>query len=418
MAVTAAQVARERARLGLPPDSASDAIWANRPNATLSQVSGRLREKRATMNVDFVQTDPASPGAASAAPAEPVTAAAPIIRHPAPAAVPLVIDPRTGNVTHMTEAELNATLAQLEADPNAVIHDATTRGGSGRPSQAASAAAEAAANRRSFAEQAALLYPWLSPTLISVFTDAYVDTGDTGLALAEVRNGKGRAEYDQVFVGNRREDGTLRFTETQYLAQMQSYANAAADFGLNPSALQHLFPTLLQNEKSPNEYRAQLAELNDRLVNAPDEIKQAARERFGLPGQSDAELLAVAHDPTIGNEILNRSLSIAEVVGTGRRFGFDRSQDRASRLVDAGVGEAQAVQLFSQAAQRLPSLSGISQRAGEGEFTIGQFEDFAALQDAQTTRLVQRVLRREASLFSPSATVRARGEGLIGLGRR
>ncbi len=74
---------------------------------------------------------------------------------------------------------------------------------------------------------------WMQGTaLADEWMSVWLETGDGVLALEAIRR---HNSYDEVFEGNRREDGSLRYDEGTYLGIVESFEDAfAACFATGP----------------------------------------------------------------------------------------------------------------------------------------------------------------------------------------
>lgn len=375
MAVTAAQVAAYRESIGLPPDPESDAIWASRPWATMSDVSPRLDQKAAT----------------------------------------------TYSYTSGTNYGIEGDFTGTSSDPNFNIG---TRGGGDFTYGGDTSGVRQENFDQNLEDEVAARFGGASlfdtqalpDELRRAFLEAYLETGDQTLALIEMRR---NPAYDVYFPGNKRDDGTLRFTEAEYQAVTEAFDDALFDNGANPAMFQSKYGDLIASGKSPNEFRQQIEALSERFVNAPPEQLEAFGREFGITNPTATQAFAVALDPTIGQEVLERRLNIAELTGTAAQFGFSRSRSRVSQFVSQGVTAQQARQFYSSAATAVPTLSGIAGRANTGPFGVTDLEGAALLSDPVQRQRLERLQRREQSLFSRSATtVQSQGGALSGLRRR
>lgn len=265
-----------------------------------------------------------------------------------------------------------------------------------------------------FRHQAKMLFAGLGlpDELYNTLIDAYVEAnGDIDLAWAEVRFGKNKSLYDQFFPGNRRPDGSLRYSEQEYRTIEGGYANTLINYGINPDPLRHRFGEMIAGEKSVQEFAGQVGAIYAGLVNGAEETRAKFQQWYGVDFQGptgnprmDAGMLVMALDPDLGTDLLNQRISLAQIGGTAQRFGFDRSLERVTELSGYGVGAEAAANIYGQAADVLPGLNAMARRwdAYDPDFGIGEFEDFA-LMDAGQQRRVRRLRSQEQAIFQPGA---------------
>ena len=261
------------------------------------------------------------------------------------------------------------------------------------------------ASRANLLSEFQIQYPWMPRDLANVWVDAFIEEGDPNLAWQEVRNGEGKQVYDQTFPGNRREDGTLRLNESQYMSTVAQYRNTLAQRGLDPSAFDARFSTLLENEVSAQEFEQRVSAIQENIIQRSEEIQQAFAEAAGLDPESftpEAALATVLDPDGVGKELLERRIGIAQVRGTAAEFGFQRSQERVEELIArADIGEQQARQFFAQAQSQLDLFRGIEARArGERTLGVSDLEDAALLSEQEDIDNLSRLLSRERALFS------------------
>lgn len=268
-----------------------------------------------------------------------------------------------------------------------------------------------------FRARARLLFPWMPNRLLDIFTSSWEDHGDAGLALLEMRQHKA---YEQFFPGNRREDGTIRLSEQEYLSTIESFERTILEAGVNPSLFSDQFSSMIAGDVSANEFRDRVSLVTTQILQNIDEVRQAFAFEAGVDDLSDAALFAIVFDADVGNDILNRRISLAQVSGEAFRFGFGFQSELAGRLVSSGIRQDAASDLFSQAGERLGVLDALVHRFNERDpdFGLGEFADLFLGDVAQRQR-VRRVLEREQSSFSPlGAPTRLQSGEFFGLERR
>lgn len=267
-----------------------------------------------------------------------------------------------------------------------------------------------------YREMARALMPWLPVDLLNIYADAWAEHGDAQVALGKVRQSP---VYDSFFPGNRRENGSLRYSEQEYFAIREGMLDKLDDYGLNPALYESKIGNLIGGDVSPQEFGARVDALWERVVNATPEEKAAAAAEFGVGTMSDEAFLGIALDPDIGNEVLDRRISVSQITGRARRFGFQRSRDRIEELMNAGLDPEVARQFFGQAATAVPRLSAMASRFNEDPFGIGEFEEAFLFGDVEDQQTVSRLQSRERSLFSSASDVQQDQTGaLVGLRRR
>ena len=249
-----------------------------------------------------------------------------------------------------------------------------------------------------FERRVAELYPWLPPELVKIFADAWAETGDREQALARMR---AHESYDDFFPGIKREDGSLRMSEAEWFSTREAYRRLFIEFGLNPDLFEHLFTGLMEGEKSPNELAGNLGAAYERIITNIPEVKEFYARMFGLE-MTDAAIFASFLDPDIGDAILNRRISMAQIGGEGLARGFDITDAFAGRLANAGIDQLAARQLFTTGEGRVPTLNELARRFADpdDDFDIEELAEASIFGDNTQRRRILRLLASESSLFS------------------
>jgi hypothetical protein len=245
-------------------------------------------------------------------------------------------------------------------------------------------------------------YPWLPDALVGIFATAWEDTGDAILALADVRSSK---EYDAIFPGIKRADGTLRMSEQEWFSTREAYGSLFREFGLNSQLFEDRFTDLMEGDVSPSELAGRLGGVYEQVITNIPQVRAALSAYEGADLMSDEALFAWAIDPQgVGDQILNHKISMAQVGAEGLARGLDVDESFAGRLVAGGVDQSIARGFFADAEGKLFNLDQLAQRHRDPDdtFDLEEFADATIFGDAVQTKRVQRLLRAEASLFSES----------------
>lgn len=269
-------------------------------------------------------------------------------------------------------------------------------------------------------QRARLSFPWLPEPILARFTDAWIELGDPELALAKVR---ADPTYQQYFPGNRRADGSLRLSEADYYSTVLGYRDVFSDYGLNPAEFESrgLFAKAIEGELSVNEVARRARGIFSSIEGDIPAIRDFYATNYGLADITPAAVFASAIDSTIGEDILARRLTSAQIGGVASSFGFARTRDEAERLAGLGVDRAQAQQLYSRAQAQLPGLQSYAERYGDLDPTvdIDEFELAAVSDDVtQQRRFARLVASEQASFTGYEGVARDRGGALIGLRQR
>ncbi len=342
---------------------------------------------------------------------------------------PIFMVSPNGTVTQVGPGEIDSLLQNGWKWPTAAQQTATSDAmrannpGYYNPGLAAGgAAAEDDASKttpRDYRSEARLLFPWIPAELLDVFVAAWAQYGDPNLAMAALRQD---SRYDSFFPGNRRQDGTVRKTEAEYLSTMEGYDREMAAFGLNGADFQTQKVRAFTNDRSPNEVASDLSAVYVGIVTHGDAIRKYYADTIGATGLSDAALLGSAvtfHDAKVSPVEFQRKISIAQIGGTGAEHGFTIAQQEAARLASFGLDEAAARTLYTRAQKDLPTLGDLQARFNDPNdpLTVEDYTNAIVLNDPHELGIISRLFGQERSQFSKGgllATDRAGGQtGLL-----
>jgi hypothetical protein len=256
------------------------------------------------------------------------------------------------------------------------------------------------------AQLRALMPAWLRGTgLGKVWIDAWIENGDSNqagqLALEAVRADD---RYDSIFAGNRRPDGSLIHDENTYLSIIESFENTLLSVNVNPNLFRGKFPELIAGLTSPREFTNRVEAVVERVAMASAGVRQFYAQRFGLEMSREA-IVASAIDPDVGQLLLNRRISMAEVGGEAFEQGFNIKTRMARRLVREGLDARGADELFAVAAYELPVLQTLAQRHADPDdtFNLTEFVGAAIFDDPEQRRRIRRLMSQERASFTGGA---------------
>lgn len=266
---------------------------------------------------------------------------------------------------------------------------------------------------------------WLPEELYQMWVDAYIESGGTGvvgsagMATELVRQSN---VYENFFPGIKRDDGSIRypsFPEATYLNNLESYRNTLASAGLNPSVFEQDYVALISGDVSPQEFNNRIESLNARVVLAGEDIRNYYADSFGLE-MTDQAILGSLLSDRVGDAILSRQITMAEIGGEAALRDFDLSTQFVEMLAEGGMDRNDAQRLFGSAASLVPALQALASRHGDPDdsFDITEFVEGAYLADPKQSRRIRRLQATEASTFTGGAAVefaRSRTGGVTGL---
>lgn len=123
------------------------------------------------------------------------------------------------------------------------------------------------------------------------------------------------------------------------------------------------FTKFLTNDVSLNELGQRIDMAKQAAYQAPTELRQALRGKFGL---GDGDLAAFFLDPDKAQPLLQRTYNAAAIAGAGTRTGYDTSADQDYRLADLGVSADQAQAGFGQLGHDKELFSALTGHSNEG----------------------------------------------------
>ncbi len=278
--------------------------------------------------------------------------------------------------------------------------------------------------RKKVEDELRKLNAWMPEELLKVYTKAWIKygPGKEALALAEMRQHK---SYDKHFLGNRNEDGSLKYDELQYLAIRNDYRDTLLyDAGLNPDKFMKQIGEAIGRNKSPGEFKAQVQQLVTRVGRHRGFTDAYAKFFGGGKPYTTTGVIASLLSKEIANDILEERITMAEIAGEGSRAsgGYAIGRDLAERLYGAGIDRTRAQSLFAQADQWLPVLTALQRRHADPDdpFDITSFTEAQVLGDADDMQQFRRLVAQERASFSEAGniaiTTSQRTGGLTGLG--
>ena len=257
----------------------------------------------------------------------------------------------------------------------------------------------------------------MTDDLIDVYETEWGISASDDLALQAIRQ---TTEYQVLFAGNYDEEtGMARMTESEYMSSKAAFDATLVGMDLNPTYFADDFVTALNNEVSPREFIGRMEAAYERVIQSSDAIKQYYSENFGIE-LSDAAILASAINPTIGQEILDRKISIAEIGGEAAARGFDVSIGFGEQLAQAGIDKRAAGDFFGKASSLIPAMSTLAARHGDPDDPFN-LEDVSAaflFDDPKTRRRIRQLQAQESASFTGGATIdykRTQTGGIAGL---
>ena len=271
-----------------------------------------------------------------------------------------------------------------------------------------------------YLELAKSLYPNMPDNLLNLFADEWARTGDPKVAIAEVR---GTTEYETLFPGNKRADGTVKFDEVTYVGLKESYMGTLAEYGvsreISESLLQDRLTSLIEGEVSAREFQQRVGAVFQGVQENIQEVQDFYATNYGIDLTEESIFLG-AIDPSVGEDIVAGKVTTAQIGGEAAKAGFTVDLSTAEKLRKAGLNQQQARQFFSTAADQIPRIQELQQRGGksvaqEDVFDLEKFTEAMLFQSPDEAEEIRRLEAEEASRFSAIGGAARQGSRVTGL---
>ena len=271
-----------------------------------------------------------------------------------------------------------------------------------------------------YLELAKSLYPNMPDNLLNLFADEWARTGNPKVAIAEVR---GTTEYETLFPGNKRADGTVKFDEVTYVGLKESYMGTLAEYGvsreISESLLQDRLTSLVEGEVSAREFQQRVGAVFQGVQENIQEVQDFYATNYGIDLTQESIFLG-AIDPSVGEDIVAGKVTTAQIGGEAAKAGFTVDLSTAEKLRKAGLNQQQARQFFSTAADQIPRIQELQQRGGksvaqEDVFDLDKFTEAMLFQSPDEAEELRRLQAEEESRFSAIGGAARQGSRVTGL---
>tara|TARA_Y100000114_G_scaffold11453_1_gene9135 strand:- start:120 stop:1406 length:1287 start_codon:yes stop_codon:yes gene_type:complete len=256
-------------------------------------------------------------------------------------------------------------------------------------------------------EQAKGLYPYLDDRLVRLFLNKYAESGNERLALAEMRADPIMVE---IYPGIKRDDGSLRMTEQEYVAAVDNMKASVRKFNLNPNEFNDDIVQAIGGDVSPLEFSQRLDAGYEGVVNNIPQVKQAYLDNFGID-LPDESIFAMFVSPNVATKILEGQIRASQVIGEAEAAGFGSiTAQVAQSLTAQGLTQEGARKGFGEAALSLPGIQTAALSQGRDNIGVAEYVEATQLGDAQQLRELQNVInqnRAESAAILGAATNRA-----------
>ena len=255
--------------------------------------------------------------------------------------------------------------------------------------------------------------------MLNKFVDYYAASdNNTDVALGKLRQDP---IYDTYFPGNKREDKTVRYNESEYLAVKENYKFTLEDYGINAELFEDTFSSLIAGDVSPSEFKTRIAVTFEGIKNNIPQVKEFYSSNYGID-LTDEAIFAAAIKPDIGEAVLTKQIAISQIGGEARAAGFGDEIGLAQsiELQEAGISQGQARKLFRQGQTDVQSIQELQMRSGrelseEELFGIDEYTDAVIFQDPEELERIKKLEAEEKSRFSLQTGAARKGGRVTGL---
>ena len=252
-------------------------------------------------------------------------------------------------------------------------------------------------------EQAKALYPYLDERLVRIYLDKFNESGNERLAIAEMRADPLTAE---VYPGIKRDDGSLRMTEQEYIAAKDNMRASLRDYNLNATEFEDDMTSAISGDVSPLEFKQRLDAGYEGVVNNIPQVKQAYLDNFGID-LPDESIFAMFVSPTVAKNILEGNIRASQVIGEAEVAGFGNiSAQVAQSLSQQGLTQEAARKGFGAASLSLMGIQSSAASQGRESVTASEYVQATQLGNAEELQNLQNIITQietESSLSTGAA---------------
>jgi hypothetical protein len=224
--------------------------------------------------------------------------------------------------------------------------------------------------------------------------------------------------YQNRFAANKQRiaKGLRALSEAEYIGLEDQYQSVMRQYGLPDTyytrgdmGRQAGFEQFIAGDVSPVELEDRIQTAQNRVLNAPGQIKDALAQFYG--GEiTNGDVLAYVLDPQKALPEIKRKVTAAEIGGAAAMAGLGATRTRAEELGMFGVTGEQARTGYQSIAEFLPTaqkLGDIYAKQGMGPFTqtTAEQEVFGTAGAAEAGRKRRKLTELETAAFSGQAGV-------------
>lgn len=260
-------------------------------------------------------------------------------------------------------------------------------------------------------DDAKALFPYYPGNILNIILNSWVDTGSIDIAIAQ---GRASEDYAKTFPGIKRQDGSLRMTEIQYLEVKDAMKDELRNYNLNPDIFENEIIDAIAGDVDIQEFKGRLQFGYEQLINNRDIVLNVYREEYGMDLTEEA-LFAMFISPEIATSVLENQILVSQILAEAEVADVKLGKSAVQEFISAGIKQEQARTLFRETEQ-LAGLTRVASAAGQ-ELTQEQIATGLAGLSPEQLGLIKSIEARAASQSAiiPGAVTTQTGEvtGLI-----
>ena len=204
------------------------------------------------------------------------------------------------------------------------------------------------------------LFPYFPGNILNIILDSWVDSGSIDLAIAQ---GRASEDYAKTFPGIKREDGSLRMTEIQYLEVKDAMADSLRNYNLNPDIFQNEIIDAIQGDVDIQEFQGRLQFGYEQLISNRDVVLEVYKAEYGMDLTEEA-LFAMFISPDIATAVLENQILVSQILAEAEVADITLGKSTVQDFISAGISQEQARGLFRETEQ-LSGLTGVAAQMGQ-----------------------------------------------------
>lgn len=259
-------------------------------------------------------------------------------------------------------------------------------------------------------DDASALFPYYPGNILNIILENWITSGDINLAVAQ---GRASDDFAKAFPGIKREDGSLRMTEIQYLELKDAMKDELRNYNLNPDVFANEITEAIAGDVDIQEFKGRLQFGYEQLINNRDIVLEVYRAEYGMDLTEEA-LFAMFISPEIATSVLENQILVSQILAEAEVADVSLGKATVQEFISAGIGQEQARALFRETEQ----LTGLTRVAGAAGMELTEEEIATGLAGLSPDQLglirsVEARAASESAIQAGAATART-GE-VVGL---